>query len=134
MPGLNGTDVLLLVNTGTEGAPIWTSVGSQRDVTIGEEVDLIDTSSKDAPEATYLGGRYGATISLDQLYVPSDAAYTTLKTKFRARATIKVRIRESGTDKEEATCIINSLERNFPDQEESTVSIELTLTGGFTTI
>lgn len=131
---INGADVLLYANTGTPGVPVWTVVGGQRDCTIGEDTAVVDGSSKDLRQARVQAGRYSSTISLDQLYTPSDAAYSALKTSFRAGTLIKVRIRESGVDKEEGNFLITSMERNHPDQEESTVSIDMQLDGSYTTL
>lgn len=131
---LNGADVLLYANTGTPGVPVWTVVGSQRDVTISEDTAVIDGSSKDGRQARVQAGRYSSTLSLDAVYVPGDAAFAALKSNFRAGTLIKVRIRESGVDKEEGNMLITSLERNHPDQEESTVSIDMQLDGSYTSL
>lgn len=131
---LNGADVLIFANTGTDAVPVWTVVGSQRDVTISEDTAVIDGSSKDGRAARVQAGRYSSTLSLDAVYVPGDAAYAALKTAFRAGTLIKCRIKESGVDKEEGKFLITSLERNHPDQEESTLSLDLSLDGSFTTL
>lgn len=80
---MNGTDILLLVNTGTPGSPVYEVVGSQRDVTFEETTDEIDVSSKDGRAKRVLPGRYSASISLDALYVPTGAAYQALKDAMR---------------------------------------------------
>lgn len=131
---LNGADVLLYANTGTPGVPIWTVVAGQRDVTIGEDTAVVDGSSKDQRQARVQAGRYSSTISLDGLYVPTDAAWLALKSNKRAGTLIKVRIKEVGVDKEEGNFLITSMERNHPDQEESTVSMDMQLDGSYTTL
>ena len=55
---MNGTDVLLLVNTGTPTVPVYEAVGSQRDVTFDEATEEIDVSSKDSRAKRVLPGRY----------------------------------------------------------------------------
>lgn len=126
---INGADVLLQANTGTEAAPVWTNVGSQRDVSISESVAAIDASSKDSRAARVRGGRYSSSISLDALYVPTNAAYTTLRTAFRAGTLIRVRVTESGVGTEQASVLITDIERSYPDQGESTISIDLEVDG-----
>lgn len=131
---LNGADVLILVNTGTLGTPVWTVVGSQRDLSLSEGVASIDASSKASPNEVVQGGRYSAKISFGALYVPGDAAYTRLRSDFRARTLVQVRVRESGTDIEKADALITKLDKNAPDQGETTVSIDLTVSGGWTVL
>jgi len=126
---MNGADVLLLVNTGTLNSPTWTAVGSQRGVTFEETNEEIDVSSKDSRAGRVIAGRYGATLSLDALYVPNDAAYLALKTALRAGELIKIRREELGTATEEADALITSMSEEAPDQEGATISIEMTVDG-----
>ena len=77
---MNGTDVLVLVNTGTNESPVWTAVGSQRDCSFEETNEEIDMSSEDGRAKRVIAGRYASTLSLDALYVPDDTAYLDLKT------------------------------------------------------
>lgn len=129
---MNGTDVLLLVNTGTDQTPVWTVVGGQRDVEFSEKVDVIDVSSKDSASRKILPGRYSATVKLDSLYVPSDAAYDALQTAFRGRNKIKVQRQEGGTALEQADAIITELGLKAPDQGEAVISLTLEIDGDWT--
>jgi TP901-1 family phage major tail protein len=131
---MNGTDILLLVNTGTPGVPTYEVVGSQRDVTFEEADAGIDISSKDSRAARVLPGRYSATISLDALYVPTDAAYQSLKDALRAGDLIQVLRQENGVSLETATARIDSMSEAGPDQGEATVSIALTIDGEWTEV
>ncbi len=126
---VNGTDILLLVNTGTEEVPVYTVVGGQRGAEYPETTDEIDASSKDSAAYRVLPGRKKSAISCDALYIPSDAAYAALKAAMRNRDFILVRRREEGTDVEEARAIITDLSRSAPDNEVATVSISLTIDG-----
>ena len=130
----NGADILLLANTGTDAVPVWTVVGSQRDATLSESVEGIDASSKDAAAARVDAGRYSATITCDSLYVPTDVAQSAIRTAFRARTKLKVRMSDAATAKAEATVLITSREVSFPDQAESTISLEMTVDGVWTEI
>lgn len=129
---MNGTNVLLLVNTGTDLVPAYEVVGSQRDVSFEETTEEIDMSSKDSRAKRVAPGRYGATLSLDSLYVPSDAAYLSLRTAMRTGTLIKVAKEVSDTVVETADALITSLSEAHPDQGESTISISITIDGTWT--
>jgi len=118
---MNGTDILIWV----EG----NAVGSQRDVTIEETTEEIDVSSKDGRAMRVLPGRYGATLSLDALYVPDDAAYISLQNAMRNGTFVEVVVIEEGVVQESADAIVTSLSRNGPDQDAATVSIGLRIDG-----
>lgn len=127
----NGSDVLITTQVGG----VDTVVGSQRNVDISEAVSEIDVSNKDAPEMKVIGGRYSATLSLEALYVPTNAAYNALKSAFRSRTLVQVKIREAGatTNLETFNALITALNRSHPDQGESTTSIDMRVSGAIGT-
>lgn len=131
---MNGTDVLLLANTGTPSVPAYTAVGSQRDATIEESNETIDVSSKDSRNQRILPGRYSSTLSLDALYVPDDDAYLALKTAQRAGELILVAKEVDGTVTETANANIDTISESFPDQGEATISISMTIDDGWTEV
>lgn len=131
---LNGSDVLLLVNTGTPTVPVYEAAGSQRDVTFEEATEEIDVSSKDSRAKRVLPGRYSANLSLDALYVPSDDAYQALKSAMRDGELILVAREEEGVTLETANALITSMSEAFPDQGEGTISISLTIDGVWTAV
>ncbi len=131
---MNGTDVLLLVNTGTPGVPVYEAVGSQRDVTFDETTEEIDASSKDGRAMRVLPGRYGATLSLDSLFVPTDDAYLALRGAMRDGALILVARENDAVTQETADMLVTSLSTSFPDQGEGTVSIAGTIDGEWTEV
>lgn len=132
--GINGSDVLLLANTGTTESPAYEAVGSQRDATIEESDAGIDFSSKDQREQRVGPGRYSSTVSLDQLYVPSDAAYAALKTALRDGALILIAKENDGVVEETATARVDSLSESYPDQAEAVVSASFTIDGAWTVV
>lgn len=125
----NGTDLLLLANTGTPSVPVYEVVGSQRDATIEETTDTIDVSSKESRAMRVLPGRYGSTISLDALYVPDDAAYLALRAANRDGTLILVARQFEGVVTEVVSAKVDSISEAFPDQAEATISISLTVDG-----
>lgn len=131
---MNGTDLLLLVNTGIPMIPAYSIVGSQRDAKIDEATATIDVSSKDSRAQRVLPGRYSSTLTLDALYVPSDAAYQALKNANRNGELILVAREENEVVVETASAKIDTMSEAFPDQGESTISITLTIDGYWTEV
>lgn len=128
----SGSDILLLVNTGTAEIPVYEAVGSQRDVTFDEATEEIDVSSKDSRAQRVLPGRYSASLSLDSLYVFDDDGYLALRDAMRDGELILVARQEDGVTEETADALITSLSEAFPDQAEATISIDLTIDGWWT--
>lgn len=126
---MNGTDVLLLVNTGTVGTPVYEAVGSQRDVTFSEKTETVDMSSKDGRAKRVDPGRYSATLSLDALYVPTNADYEALRSAMRDGEKILVAREVQGVTTETADAVITGLDESFPDQGEATIAISLEIDG-----
>jgi TP901-1 family phage major tail protein len=126
---MNGTDLLLLANTGTPETPAYVAVGSQRDATIDEATATIDVSSKDSRAQRVLPGRYSGTISLDALYVPDDSAYLALQAANRDGELILIAKEISGVVVETVPAKIDTMSESFPDQAEATISIALTIDG-----
>jgi hypothetical protein len=126
---MNGSDVMLMVNTGSEAVPAYELVGCQRDVTFEETTEEIDVSCKPLRAKRVIAGRYGATISLDALYVPSNEAFQALRDANRDGNLILVAREEMGVTLETANALITSMSEAMPDQAEATISISLTVDG-----
>jgi len=118
---MNGTDILIYIDGDL--------VGSQRDVTWEETSEEIDISSKDGRAMRVLPGRYGATISLDALYVPDDTAFLALQAANRNGTLVEVWRVEDSVVEESADAMVTSISHNGPDQGEATVSIGLRIDG-----
>ena len=131
---VNGADVLVLVNTGTEQAPVWTVVGSQRNATVDEATETIDISSKEQRARRIIPGRYSSTLNLDGLYVPDDTAYGLLQSAMRNGTLIQVMIQRENEQIESASGVVTSLNREYPDQGESTVSATIEIDGEWTPV
>jgi TP901-1 family phage major tail protein len=132
---INGTDIMLLVNTGTPAVPVYEAAGSQRDATIDRNTAEIDASNKnDGADQIVAAGRRTSSISLDALYVPDDAAYQALRDAQDNGELILVAREEEGVTTETAEALITAMSESFPDQAESTISISLTISGGWTQV
>jgi TP901-1 family phage major tail protein len=130
----NGTNIVLLVNTGTPSVPSYEAVGYQRDVTFDEATAEIDVSSKESRAKRVLAGRYSGSISLDALYIDDDDGYLALQTAMRNGDLILVANQEDDVTIETATALITSMSKRAPDQGESTISISLVLDGEWATV
>lgn len=126
---ISGSDILLLVNTGTPAVPVYEAVGSQRDVTFDESTEEIDVSSKDSRAMRVLAGRYASTLSLDSLYVWSDDGYQALRDAMRDGELILVARQEEGVTLETADALVTSISQTFPDAAEATISVDLSVDG-----
>lgn len=126
---MNGSDFLVLVNTGTAESPSYEAVGCQRDATIEEASDTIDNSCKDSRAQRVDPGRYSSTVSLDALYVQTDVAYAALKTANRDGTKVMLAKEIEDVVTEVALAKIDSISETFPDQAEATVSISFTIDG-----
>lgn len=131
---MNGADFLLLVNTGTPTVPSYEAVGCQRDATIEEASDTIDNSCKDSRAQRVDYGRYSSSVSLDQVYVQTDAGYLALKDANRNAKMILIAREIEDVVVETALAKVDSISETFPDQAESTVSISLTIDGFWTEV
>lgn len=130
----NGTDILLLVNTGTPTVPVYEAVASQRDVSFEETTAEIDISSKESRAWYGLPGRYKSTLSLDALYIPTDAGYLALRDAMRNGTTILIAKEDLTVTTETAEAIITSLSEALPDQAEATYNAALSITGEWTEV
>lgn len=126
---MNGTDFLVLVNTGTEETPVYEVVGCQRDATLDETTAEIDASCKTSRNTRVLAGRYKATLTLDGLYVPEDAAYQALADAMRNGEFVTLVKQYGGNVTESAPAVITSLSESHPDQDVSTISAAFTIDG-----
>jgi TP901-1 family phage major tail protein len=131
---MNGSDILLLANTGTDESPVYEVVGSQRGATFTETTAAIDMSSKDSRNTRVIPGRYAATVTLEALYVPTDDAYLALRAAMRDGTAIKIRKSEDGVEVEEADAVVTSLSGEAPDQEGATISVDLAIDDSWTVV
>jgi TP901-1 family phage major tail protein len=130
----NGTDLIILVNTGTDLVPVYEAVGCQRDATIDQSTAAIDVSCKDSRAQRVLPGRYSGALSLDALYVPTGAAYQALNDAMRDGNLILIGRQDEGVVTETVPALIESMSETFPDQDAATISISMTIDGFWTVV
>jgi hypothetical protein len=124
---INGSDFLVLINTGTDEVPTYEVVGCQRDATLDETTAEIEASCKTSRNTRVLAGRYKATLTLEGLYVPDDAAYQRLQQAMRNGEFVTLAQQQDGNVTEAADAVITNLSRSFPDQDVATVSASFTI-------
>lgn len=128
---MNGAQVLILVNTSTTATPTYVAVAEQTGLSLETSRNLIEVSSKNNDHATFVYGRQSDKLSLEAMYVPSDAAMSALQDAMENKTSIKIRRSEDGTSVEEADALVASIKKDFPDQDASKVSVEFQLNSGF---
>lgn len=134
MPGINGADVLVIVDVGVS-TPSFVVAAGQRDVTFDESNNLIDISSKDTGRIEeVLMGRLTQTVTLDMLFINGDAGYLALKDASRNGTSVTIRRRFQGTDIEEVTAFVETRSETFPDQDAGLVSLSFRLSGSWTAV
>jgi predicted secreted protein len=127
----NGSDLLILVNTGTPETPTYSVVGCQRNATIDKTSAEIDVSCKDSRNFRGLPGRYKTTLTLDALYVPTNAAYQALNTANDNGDLILIARQESDVVTQTASAFVTSMSESFPDQDAAVISLSLTIDGAW---
>ncbi len=131
MPGINGADVLIIVDVGVS-SPSFVVAAGQRDVTFDESNNIIDISSKDTGRIEeVLVGRLTQNVTLDMLFINGDAGYNALKDASRNGTEIAIRRRFQGVDIEEVTAFVETRSESFPDQDAGVVSLSFRLSGSW---
>ncbi len=131
MPGINGADILIIVDVGVS-TPNFVVAAGQRDVTFDESNNIIDISSKDTGRIEeVLVGRLTQNVSLDMLFINGDPGYTALKDASRNGTEVSIRRRFQGADIEQVTAFIETRSEAFPDQDAGLVSLSFRLSGAW---
>lgn len=131
---LDGAQVLLLVNTGTDASPNYVEVGQQTNLSKETTRNLIETTSKEDDHQKFIYGKQGDTVTLESLYVPNDSAMSALRDANDNKNNIKIRRKEQGSEVEEADALVETISDEWPDNDNSTTSVDLTLDGAWTSI
>jgi TP901-1 family phage major tail protein len=135
MPEIAGKDLLIYANTGTEATPTFEKVGAQRGFSLEETADNFETTSKDSGvDREYEYSYNSSTVSLNGLYIPSDAGLQALKDAQRNHTKILIQTYESGVAVEEATALVTSRTIEGPHDNSGTYSAELQISGGWTAV
>lgn len=131
---VNGSTVLLQVRTAT-GPDVYTTVGGQRGMSITRERSFIGTHAKEDLDATGMGGRRNTSVSMEGLVITGDAGRTALIAAYEGDGAVRVRRTAIGSEAaKQLVGVITSLDEDFPDDEESTWTLEIQGNGGWTAV
>lgn len=133
--GQNGAIVVLKVNTLGTGGEGFVLIGGQGNLSVSESTSEIDVSDKLSGRlGERVAGRAAAQISVDLNFNRTDEGQSYLKDKYRARELVEFLVFDrdtpdtlAGTDVEKATGLITSLDEEHPDQDRSTMSLEISM-------
>lgn len=129
--GLNGADVLLYVNVGTDEVPDFQALAGQRGATRDRNAATIDISHKLDQYERFIPGRLSSTMSFDGLWVPDDAAYAALEAAYENQDTIIGRLIQDGEPWKEADGFLTNISEAFPDQDAATISANFQVSGAW---
>lgn len=132
MPGVSGVDFVVQVNTGTEAAPIWTTVGGQRNATLHRTTDTINLTTKDSNgwEENEPTIRHWS-IDFDALLLEDDAGYAALEDAYDNKKQLQVQVLTPAGNKYTGKATLADLTAEGP-MEEATISGTLTGSGPLT--
>src|SRR5215212_2616862 len=140
---LTGNNAALWVDVGPSGTPDLQLVGLQRGLTDELTREMIDASHKGSDFTQSVYGRAAGTLTMDALEPDVDfggagATHGALRTAFNNKQPITVQIRKTGTAGTvqilEAEALVGTLSTEYPDNDVSVISLELTLQEGFTDV
>lgn len=127
-----GIDILVKINTGTEGAPVWTAIGAQQDATLNRSAGVITVSTKEATGwVENIAGLKEWSIDCDALLLDSDSAFTKLEECFNARTRVQVQFTRTGKTYQ-GYAFITDFPIEAPVEGCATISITLTGDGALT--
>lgn len=133
--GINGARVILYVDISDSAGSQWTRVGGQMGLDFADTTEEIDVSDKLSGRlGERVPGRATASVSLELNFQTNDPAQDYIKAAYRARETVMVQrfYRDTadvltGEAIEETSGVIVDLSESHPDQDKSTVSLEISL-------
>lgn len=128
---IDGSDILILVDISEDGSGNYVAIAGQQDLTESEERDLREVTTKVHDHKHYEYGEMDTSLSFDTLYVPDDKARSVLEDAIRGGNKILMRRTEDGNHMTEGYGLVGSLEKNYPQNDNSTFACEVQLDGPF---
>ena len=133
---LTGNNAGLYVNTGSVATPVYSLVGLQRGLSDELTREIIDASHKGSDFQKSVYGRMSGSLSMDALESDPDfggatATHDALTNAMVNKTTVLVEIRKTGSAgtvrRHAAEALVGTMSREYPDNDVSTMSLELTL-------
>lgn len=125
MAKVSGTDIYVKVNTGTEGSPVWTKVGGQKDASFSRSAETVDETDKDsAGWKENAQGHKSWNIDFDMFLIEDDSGFIEIEDSY-----------DNGTKKQfqlitptktyQGKAVVTGLDISAPDGDKSTASFSL---------
>lgn len=133
---IDSITVVVQVNTGTSGSPVWTTIGGQKDAKLTRKMKPEDSTTKEVTSRykTSIAGFKEWGVSCGALKVESDAAYTALETAYNNDAQVQLRWTKVSTGVYTGSAWITSLAENSKEKGPVELSIEFEGTGPITAV
>lgn len=132
--GINGSTIVLSVRTAS-GPDVYTTVAGQRGLSISRERTFIDTSAKDDTDTAGQGGRRTTSLTMEGLVIANDAGRVALLAAYHGDGAVRIRRTAVGSETlNQLIGVITTLDEDFPDDAESTWSLEVQGNGGWTIV
>jgi predicted secreted protein len=129
-----GTTVVLQVRSAT-GPDVYTTIGGQRGLSRERTRNIINTSAKEDTAQTKKGGKRDSSLSFDGVVIASEAGRAALVAAYDGDGEGRIRVSAIGAEPaKQATFVLETISEDFPDDEESTWSIDLQISGEWTAI
>jgi predicted secreted protein len=126
-----GNSVLLYIETSTG---VYTKLGGQRDVNLGRSADALDASDKDDIHNHYEGGQRSSQVTLDRLFVKSDAAYAKLLDAWNNNIKVGVEERVDNVAVNRASAVLTDVSEANAFNGMTTCSVSFQIDGAWTPV
>ena len=132
MGKVKGIDVYLKVNTGTEGSPVWTKVGGQKDASFDRGQSTIDVTDKDSEgNEEHLTGIKNWSLSFDAFLIEDNEYWLDIEDSFDAQTQLLYQI-ITPAHTYTGTATVESLSMSGPLADAGVVSFTLKGTAALT--
>lgn len=123
---INGSSVLLLINVaGSDEPALFVPIGSQLGMQKQTNRELISAAHKNSPYTRSLYGRHSSNVTIDALFVPDEESQNHLEEAQRQERDVLVRVQREDGAVEQAWALIVSIGEGHPDNDRSTLAVEL---------
>lgn len=128
-----GINFLVMVNTGTAEAPVYTKVAGQRGASLSRDAETMDTTSKDTDGWNEsIAGFKSWSIEADGLFTENDEGYLALETAYMNGDTVLINLTTPSGGKYEGNAIITSFPLEASYDDVATYELSFTGTGELT--
>ena len=129
MAKVKGESIYVKVNTGTEGSPVWTKVGGQKDASMTQGLGEIDVTDKDSLGwEENLPGNRTLEVEFDAFLIEDDAGFVEMKKGFWDRKDLHLQL-ITPTKTYAGKFRLSELSLEGPADDAGTVSFSLKATG-----